>query len=127
MARRVLLGARSSAVTDRPTRAQPCASKEQSGGLSHGCLFLLSGSDSWMCRGAGRLAAADSERQAPSAPSLDLCARRRESVQRCFGRRPLARGGQQQCQAGVCPQFGGLEDEIEIAEERVVKPVQASC
>jgi len=58
--------------------------------------------------------------------SLDVCGHRCEAVQRRFGRGPLFRGGQQERQAGIGPQRRGLEDEIELAHERVLEPVQAS-
>jgi len=50
---------------------------------------------------------------------------RSEPAKRRFGRRPRVRGGQQKRQAGVCSQLRGLEDEVELAHERVVEPVQA--
>jgi hypothetical protein len=62
---------------------------------------------------------------APSAALLDGFARLCELVQRGFGRRAVIGGGQQERQAGVCPQRRGLEDEVEVADERVVEPVPA--
>src|SRR3954451_17938898 len=55
----------------------------------------------------------------------DARGHRREPAQRRFGRRPCIRGGEQERQARVCPQLGGLEDEVERAHERVLEPVQA--
>ena len=83
-------------------------------------------------RSAEPISSAPSRRRAASnvgwsVPSLDARGHRREPAQRRFGRRPLFRGGQQKRQAGVCPQRRGLEDEIELAHERVVEPVQACC
>jgi hypothetical protein len=63
----------------------------------------------------------------PQAPSLTACCHGGEPAKRRFGRRPHIRGGQQKRQAGVCSKLRGLKDEIEIAHERVVKPVQACC
>jgi non-canonical (house-cleaning) NTP pyrophosphatase len=48
-------------------------------------------------------------------------------VQGRFGWRALGAGGQQKCQAGVCSQRCGLEDEVELAHERVMEAVQACC
>jgi hypothetical protein len=66
-------------------------------------------------------------RRAWAAPSLTAHCHGPEPVQRHFGRRPLVRGGQQKRQAGVCAQLRGLEDEIEVADDGVVKAVQARC
>src|SRR5215212_8539306 len=50
-----------------------------------------------------------------------------EPAQRRIGRRALVRGGQEQRQAGVSPQLSGLEDEIEVADERVVEHMPSGC
>src|SRR4028119_2424887 len=48
-------------------------------------------------------------------------------MQRRFGRRTWVCGGQQERTVWVRAQCCRLEDEVEIADERVVEPVSARC